>query len=66
VAAVYLSLLEFAGVYRFVCRIADSPSHAKAVDENGQERRIESHVRFERVTTLFVGSVAFIGDYLLG
>jgi hypothetical protein len=65
VAAVYLLVLDSTGVYRFVCRIADFPAQAKTVDEDGQERRSKSHIRFERVTILFTGGVAFVCSRLL-
>ena len=52
VATVYLPLLEFASVYSFICRIADSTAQAKEVDENRKERRIDFNFGFKRMIVL--------------
>jgi glycosyltransferase involved in cell wall biosynthesis len=58
VATVCLLLLEFTSVYCFICCIADFLPKTRAVDENGQERRGESHARFERVMVLITSETA--------
>jgi hypothetical protein len=52
VATVYLPLLESSSVYRFICRIADSTTQAKKVDENRKERRIDFNFCFKQMIVL--------------